>query len=167
MSRFRFESRVPEVVAGMDDGIDRVLSRIALDWSGHAKQAVPVDTGRLRASITWSTPSYQATVTPIGAEPFTPPPPPPYTVQVGTNVEYGPAVHEGIPIGKSINVPRHTVKAHARKTKRGTVLVRSHERGPYTFLSRGRNPKPFIAGPGAQHAPRYQQMIRDALAGKK
>jgi hypothetical protein len=165
MSRgmWRFETRVPQFLAALPPAVNRALNRIGIHWSAQAKQACPVDTGRLRASTTFSTPTMRATVTPMGGEPFTPPEPPPFTVQVGTNVEYGPAVHEGVDAGTTISVPRHTVRAHTRKTKHGAVSVREHERGPYEYASRGRAPNKYIEGPGTANREVYVGWIIEAL----
>ena len=160
---FRFETRVPEITREMEARLNTALNRIGLDWQKWSKIRCPVDTGRLMSSITFSTPTVQATVTPMGDEPFTPPEPPPFTARVGTNVEYGPAVHEGIDAGTTINVPQHSVRAHSRKTKHGTVSVRAHERGPYSFDSPGRRGTKFIEGPGMEHATQYRDMILRAL----
>ena len=62
-------------------------------------------------------------------------------------------------------MPRHTVKAHSRKTRHGTHQVRAHERGPYTFQHAGRNPNKFIETPGNEHAAEFQKLILDALQG--
>lgn len=167
MSRdtFRFETRVPEVTREIEAALNRALNRVGIRWQAHSKIAAPLITGRLKSSITFSTPTTRTTVTPMGGGAFTPPEPPPFTVQVGTNVEYGPAVHEGIDAGTEINVPRHTVKAHSRETTHGTVMVRAHERGPYSYQHPGRNPNKFIENPGNEHAEEFQKLILDALHG--
>ena len=162
---FRFETRLPEFTREMERALNTALNRIGLDWQKWSKIAAPLITGRLKSSITFSTPTVQATTTPMIGAPFTPPEPPPFTVQVGTNVEYAPAVHEGIDVGTEIKVPRHNVKAHSRTTKSGTHHVSAHERGPYTFASPGRTPNKFIEGPGTENQERYQRMILDALQG--
>ena len=161
---FRFETRLPEFTQVLTNALYDALNRIGIRWQKHSKIAAPLDTGRLKSSITFSTPTNQQTVTPMGGEPFTPPEPPPFTVQVGTNVEYGPAVHEGISTGTEIKVPRHSVKAHSRTTKAGTTsMVRAHERGPFTYTHPGRDPNKFIEGPGTEHAEEFKQLILDAL----
>jgi len=160
---FRFETRVPQVTQEIERRLNRALNRVGVDWQKWSRIECPVDLGRLQSSITFSTPTTRTTVTPVGSAPFTPPEPPPFTVQVGTNVEYGPAVHEGISAGTRIKVPRHTVKAHSRTTKHGTHHVTAHERGPYEYAHPGRAGKKFIEGPGTQNADRYQRMILDAL----
>lgn len=166
MSResWRFETRLPEFTSEMERRLGDALNRIGIRWQKHSKIAAPLDTGRLKSSITFSTPTTQATVTPMGGEPFTPPEPPPFTVQVGTNVEYGPAVHEGISAGTEVKVPRHNVRAHSRTNKAGTTsAVKAHERGPYTYEHPGRRPNKFVEGPGAEHAEEFKKLILDAL----
>ena len=160
---FRFETRLPEFTREMERRLNMALNRIGLDWQKHSKLACPVDTGRLMSSITFSTPTQQATATPMGGEPFTPPEPPPFTAQVGTNVEYGPAVHEGIDAGTTIRVPRHSVRAHTRTTKSGTHTVSAHERGPFEYAHPGRAGSKFIERPGSERADEYQRMILEAL----
>ena len=94
-------------------------------------------TGRLRASIAFVTPTMHRVHTYSydgGTESYTPPKANGLEILVGTNVEYAPALHEGV---ASQTV---TVRAHTRRTKTGTVNVRSHSRnvparGAYPFIS--------------------------------
>lgn len=66
-----------EVAEAIDKAVASALEEMGLACEGYAKLACPVDTGRLRSSITHMTkPSDDA-------------------VYVGTNVEYGPCVELG------------------------------------------------------------------------
>ena len=66
-----------EVAEAIDKAVAAALEEMGLACEGYAKLACPVDTGRLRSSITHMTkPSDNA-------------------VYVGTNVEYGPCVELG------------------------------------------------------------------------
>ena len=71
------ENNVEQVEAAMDKAIAKALTMIGLKAEGNAKAICPVDTGRLRNSIT------NAIDTEANA------------VYVGTNVEYGPHVELG------------------------------------------------------------------------
>lgn len=71
------ENNVEQVEAAMDKAIAKALTMIGLKAEGNAKAICPVDTGRLRNSIT------NAIDTEAGA------------VYIGTNVEYGPDVELG------------------------------------------------------------------------
>lgn len=69
------ESHVDEALQQLDDAIPRALEKIGLVAERYAKMKCPVDTGRLRNSITHETDSD--------------------TAYIGTNVEYAPYVELG------------------------------------------------------------------------
>lgn len=71
------ENNVEQIEAAMDKAIAKALTMIGLKAEGNAKAICPVDTGRLRNSIT------NAIDTEANA------------VYIGTNVEYGPCVELG------------------------------------------------------------------------
>lgn len=71
------ENNAAQVEAAMDKAIAKALTMIGLKAEGNAKAICPVDTGRLRNSIT------NAIDTEANA------------VYIGTNVEYGPYVELG------------------------------------------------------------------------
>ena len=75
MSNFRIKSRLPEVQDAVEDAITKALEEIGLTAEGYAKKKCPVDTGRLRNSI-----SHASTED---------------TAYVGTNVEYAVYVEMG------------------------------------------------------------------------
>ena len=106
---FRVESYTRAVDAATTVALERALNRIAIHWHGEARQRAPVDTGRLRSSIAFSTPTtnafHQETYRGRGKKPggmvaYQPPAARGLEAMVGTNVEYGPAVHELHPTAK-------------------------------------------------------------------
>jgi HK97 gp10 family phage protein len=68
-------SHVAEVLAAKEEAIQQGLLMCAVTCEGHAVGAAPVDTGRLRASITHEVAGHTATI--------------------GTSVEYAPYVELG------------------------------------------------------------------------
>lgn len=109
---FTLKSNVPAVTEDIERRLRRALDRIGIKWQAESKINISpgspnaaVDTGRLRASIAFSTPNVQAVHSEAypgsksGAAGIVSYPVPkldPLTVGVGTNVEYGAKVHEGI-----------------------------------------------------------------------
>jgi hypothetical protein len=109
---FTVQSNVRAVTADVERRAKRALDRIAIKWQADAKVNISpgqpnaaVDTGRLRASIAFSTPNVQAVHSeaypggsggPGGVVSYLPPKPAELTATVGTNVQYGPAIHEGL-----------------------------------------------------------------------
>lgn len=84
-----------EVLKALKEKVEVTLRTCGQTAEGYAKEDCPVDTGRLRNSITYATTSYQS---PANANP------PDYQLQgkpaenevvVGTNVEYAPYVEYG------------------------------------------------------------------------
>lgn len=75
MDNFRIESHLPEAQDAVEDAITKALEEIGLTAEGFAKKKCPVDTGRLRNSI-----SHASTED---------------TAYVGTNVEYAVYVEMG------------------------------------------------------------------------
>lgn len=75
MSNFKFKSRKDEVLDELDSALEVALEEIGLTAEGFAKKKCPVDTGRLRNSI-----SHASTED---------------TAYVGTNVEYAVYVEMG------------------------------------------------------------------------
>ena len=100
---FRVESHVRSVNAATERALERGLNRVAIHWHGEARQRAPVDTGRLMSSIAFSTPTsnafHQESYAGSGGKPggtvaYQPPRARGLEAMVGTNVEYGAAVHE-------------------------------------------------------------------------
>jgi hypothetical protein len=71
-------SGIHQLMSSEDGPVGRHLARVAVQVESQAKQNCPVDTGRLRGSITWE---FFVDDT-VG-------------VRIGTNVSYGYFVHEG------------------------------------------------------------------------
>ena len=70
------EDNTKQVLQGIDSGVARALEKIGLLAEGYAKALCPVDTGRLRNSVTHISDGEKS-------------------VYIGTNVEYGPYVELG------------------------------------------------------------------------
>lgn len=70
------EDNADEFHDGLDAALTRALEKVGLVAEGYAKRLCPVDTGRLRNSITHAMEGSEAVV-------------------IGTNVEYGPYVELG------------------------------------------------------------------------
>lgn len=72
---YSYKDNTQEVLSALDKAIERGLEAIGLTAEGHAKKITPVDTGRLRNSISHATDKEAA--------------------YIGTNVEYAPYVELG------------------------------------------------------------------------
>ena len=87
---YTYKDNTDEVLSALEKAKKRGLEAIGLVAEGHAKKITPVDTGRLRNSISHATDGEAA--------------------YIGTNVEYGPYVELGSP----------TIKAHHMLQKAAT-----------------------------------------------
>ena len=87
---YTYKDNTDEVLSALEKAKKRGLEAIGLVAEGHAKKLTPVDTGRLRNSISHATDGEAA--------------------YIGTNVEYGPYVELGSP----------TIKAHHMLQKAAT-----------------------------------------------
>jgi phage gpG-like protein len=76
MSSYTTKDNTKEVLSAMEKAIERGLEAIGLMAEGHAKKNTPVDTGRLRNSISHAVEDKAA--------------------YIGSNVEYAPYVELGI-----------------------------------------------------------------------
>lgn len=92
MDNFRIESHLPEVQDAVEDAITKALEEIGLTAEGYAKKKCPVDTGRLRNSISHAAKEQ--------------------TVYIGTNVEYAVYVEMGTKNTKSQPYLRPAVTEH-------------------------------------------------------
>ena len=72
---YSYRDNTEEVLSAMEKAIERGLEAIGLTAEGHAKRETPVDTGRLRNSISHAVEDRAA--------------------YIGTNVEYAPYVELG------------------------------------------------------------------------
>lgn len=75
MSSYTTKNNTKQVLSAMEKAIERGLEAIGLTAEGHAKKNTPVDTGRLRNSISHAVDDKSA--------------------YIGTNVEYAPYVELG------------------------------------------------------------------------
>lgn len=140
---FEFKSNRDAVNGTIETALHRALDRIAIRWQAEAKLAAPVDTGRLRASIAFSTPNVQALHTETfkeGVVQYQPPDVQGLTAQVGTNVEYGLVVHEGLS---------------------GTMAFRQNNTTQYRNVKR--KPNKFIETPGRQLAPTFRSIVDEEI----
>ncbi len=131
---FQYKSNAPVVMTTTEQALKRALDRIAIKWQAEARKIAPVDTGRLRASIAFSTPNVPglfSTTEPVDQG---------LTAIVGTNVEYALAVHEGLPQGHPI---RRNGKVHP--------------------MPNGRDPNKFIETPGRQNAGTFERFVTEEL----
>lgn len=87
------ENNTKEFEAAMNKAMARALEKIGLAAEGYAKRLCPVDTGRLRNSITHVVSSNK--------------------VYIGTNVEYGPFVELGTSRKKARPFLRPAAQDHA------------------------------------------------------
>lgn len=92
MDNFRIESHLPEVQDAVEDAVTKALEEIGLTAEGYAKKKCPVDTGRLRNSISHAAKEQ--------------------TVYIGTNVEYAVYVEMGTKNTKSQPYLRPAVTEH-------------------------------------------------------
>ena len=173
---FTLTANVDAVTDEIEARINRALNRIGIRWHAAARQACPVDTGRLRSSIAFTTPTLAQPVQVAAgngqpAETFTPPSAERGTVIVGSNVEYAPAIHEGV----NTEPTTETVKAHVRRAHTRRVIrpdgrvrivnvaahqVAEHERHVPARKTTGRK---FIEGPARQLAGEFQAMLTQEL----
>lgn len=127
------QARLRTELVGPRGLVTRYVLRQVRAIRNRAVLITPVDTGNLRASITYavSSPTTGGGLIIEG--------------RVGTPVEYAVAVHEGH-YAMSVVVPTHTVRAHVRKghrvksaraaptgkQKRGSITRRAYVVGPHT-----------------------------------
>lgn len=97
MSSYTFIDNSPEVLQALEEAKKRGLKTIGMAGEGYAKELTPVDSGRLRNSITYATindhgageePATQPDYTPRGT-------PEEDAVYIGTNVEYAAGIELG------------------------------------------------------------------------
>ena len=95
---YSYKDNTQEVLSALEKAKKRGLEAIGLVAEGHANKITPVDTGRLRNSISHATDDEAA--------------------YIGTNVEYGPYVELGSP----------TIKAHHMLQKASTEHTDEYKR---------------------------------------
>ena len=95
---YSYKDNTQEVLDALEKAKKRGLEAIGLVAEGHAKKITPVDTGRLRDSISHATDDE--------AE------------YIGTNVEYGPYVELGSPTIKAHHMLQKAATEHTDEYKR-------------------------------------------------
>jgi len=109
MSSYRLESNLPKVMGMFEQNKRKALDAVGLETSGRAKEITPVDTGRLRSSITW-----QKRDT---------------SVDIGTNVEYAIFVHEDLDAFHRTGEAKFLTKAVTRHEDRIRHLIKAGMEG--------------------------------------
>ena len=95
---YTYNDNTQEVLSALEKAKKRGLEAIGLVAEGHAKKETPVDTGRLRNSISHATDDEAA--------------------YIGTNVEYGPYVELGSPTIKAHHMLQKAATEHTAEYKR-------------------------------------------------
>ena len=95
---YTYKDNTDEVLSALEKAKKRGLEAIGLVAEGHAKKITPVDTGRLRNSISHATDDEAA--------------------YIGTNVEYGPYVELGSPTIKAHHMLQKAAAEHTDEYKR-------------------------------------------------
>ena len=95
---YTYKDNTDEVLSALEKAKKRGLEAIGLAAEGHAKKLTPVDTGRLRNSISHATDGEAA--------------------YIGTNVEYGPYVELGSPTIKAHHMLQKAATEHTDEYKR-------------------------------------------------
>ena len=95
---YTYKDNTDEVLSALERAKKRGLEAIGLVAEGHAKKITPVDTGRLRNSISHATDDEAA--------------------YIGTNVEYGPYVELGSPTIKAHHMLQKAATEHTAEYKR-------------------------------------------------
>ena len=95
---YTYKDNTDEVLAALERAKKRGLEAIGLTAEGHAKKETPVDTGRLRNSISHETDDEAA--------------------YIGTNVEYAPYVELGARGRKGVHMLQRAASEHTDEYKR-------------------------------------------------
>ena len=95
---YSYKDNTEEVLSAMEKVIKRGLEAIGLTAEGHAKKETPVDTGRLRNSISHAVEDRAA--------------------YIGTNVEYAPYVELGAQGRKPVHMLKRAATEHTDEYKR-------------------------------------------------
>ena len=95
---YSYKDNTEQVLSAMEKAIERGLEAIGLTAEGHAKKETPVDTGRLRNSISHAAEDGSA--------------------YIGTNVEYAPYVELGARGRKGVHMLQRAATEHTDEYKR-------------------------------------------------
>ena len=99
MSGFSLIDHSDEVLAALDGAVGKALETIGMQAEGYAAMKAPVDTGRLRASITYAVEDDEQ------------------AAYIGTNVEYAPYVEMGTSKTKAQPFLKPAATEHAAEYK--------------------------------------------------
>ena len=94
---YTYKDNTEEVLSAMEKAIERGLEAIGLTAEGHAKKETPVDTGRLRNSISHAVEDRAA--------------------YIGTNVEYAPYVELGARGRPGVHMLQRAASEHGSEYK--------------------------------------------------
>lgn len=95
---YTYKDNTDEVLSALENAKKRGLTAIGMAAEGHAKKETPVDTGRLRNSISHATDDEAA--------------------YIGTNVEYAPYVELGARGRPGVHMLQRAASEHADEYKR-------------------------------------------------
>ena len=95
---YTYKDNTDEVLSALEMAKKRGLESVGLTAEGYAKKDTPVDTGRLRNSISHAT-DYEA-------------------AYIGTNVEYAPYVELGARGRKGVHMLQRAASEHTEEYKR-------------------------------------------------
>ena len=95
---YTYKDNTDEVIAALERAKKRGLEAIGLTAEGHAKKETPVDTGRLRNSVSHTTDDEAA--------------------YIGTNVEYAPYVELGARGRPGVHMLKRAATEHTDEYKR-------------------------------------------------
>ena len=98
MSNYTTKDNTKEVLSALEKAIERGLEAIGLTAEGHAKKETPVDTGRLRNSISHAVEDKSA--------------------YIGTNVEYAPYIELGARGRQGKHMLQRAATEHAAEYKK-------------------------------------------------
>lgn len=95
---YTFKDNTDEVLSALEKAIENGLTAIGMTAEGYAKRETPVDTGRLRNSISNTTDGNAA--------------------YIGTNVEYAPYVELGARGRQPVHMLRRAATEHTEEYKK-------------------------------------------------
>jgi hypothetical protein len=154
---FELKTNVTVMNEKIEAALQKALNRIAIKWQAESRKAAPVNLGRLRASIAFSTPTNNALHTAAykgGVVQYQPPAVQGLTAQVGSNVEYAMAVHEGFSGVVQVQKHERTItKLFGKRIPARTITIRGHTR------KMNRDPNKFIETPGRDLNDTFKGMV--------
>lgn len=137
MSEVKFTDNSKEVISEKNKAVIRALKAIGMTAEGYAKENCPVDTGRLRNSISNAVRDND--------------------VYIGTNVEYAPYIEYGTGI--------YADNGKGRKTP-WLVAVPDDAGGKWAgkaFVTQGMKPSHFLKKAATEHSDEYKQILEKEM----